>query len=272
MDDQGLWDDDDGIFYDQLITARRHRRCRSRSSRWPAMIPPLAVGIVRATGARERAPCSASGSPAVLDGRRLGRRPVRAADGRMRGEPGQRRLLLSLSSPDQLERHAWPRLFDEAEFLSPYGLRSLSACAPGPSVRDHFDGHHAPPSTTSLPSRRRRMFGGNSNWRGPVWFPLNYLFICALERYHQFFGDGLRAVEYPTGSGEKLTLDVIAADLRAGSSRSSPGAPTGGGPASAGSNGCSMTPSGGTTWSSTSTSTATTAPGSARRTRPAGPA
>jgi hypothetical protein len=57
------------------------------------------------------------------------------------------------------------------------------------------------------------MFGGNSNWRGPVWFPLNWLVISALERYHQFFGAQLK-VEYPTGSGHQLTLDAIAQDLR----------------------------------------------------------
>jgi hypothetical protein len=58
------------------------------------------------------------------------------------------------------------------------------------------------------------MFGGNSNWRGPVWFPLNYLAVSAIERYHRFFGADL-TVEYPTGSGNQLTLDAVAADLRA---------------------------------------------------------
>ena len=57
------------------------------------------------------------------------------------------------------------------------------------------------------------MFGGNSNWRGPLWFPLNYLVIAALERYYRFFGDEF-TIEYPTGSGTQLTLDKVAADLQ----------------------------------------------------------
>ena len=59
------------------------------------------------------------------------------------------------------------------------------------------------------------MFGGNSNWRGPIWMPVNYLVIDALERYQRFYGDDLE-IEYPTGSGKRLTLDLIAADLRTG--------------------------------------------------------
>jgi hypothetical protein len=57
------------------------------------------------------------------------------------------------------------------------------------------------------------LFGGNSNWRGPVWFPLNYLVVNSLDRYHQFFRDDF-TIEYPTGSGNRLTLDKVAADLQ----------------------------------------------------------
>jgi hypothetical protein len=129
----------------------------------------------------------------------------------LRGEGASQRLLLSVARPDQLER-LFGKLFDEAEFLSPHGLRALSAYH-----RDHpyeFDaeGYHSSidyepaESTTS-------MFGGNSNWRGPIWMPVNYLLVNSLERYHRFYGDDF-TLEYPTGSGQRLTLDQIAADLQ----------------------------------------------------------
>jgi hypothetical protein len=102
-------------------------------------------------------------------------------------------------------------LFDPSEFLSPYGLRSVSAFH-----RDHpyvldVEGTRAavdyePAESTS------DMFGGNSNWRGPVWFPLNYLVTSALVRYHRFFGADM-SVEYPTGSGRLHHLDAVADDL-----------------------------------------------------------
>jgi hypothetical protein len=134
-----------------------------------------------------------------------------AAQGLFQGEPGHRRLLLGVVGIDRLKR-LFTKLFDEGEFLSPYGLRSLSAFH-----RDHpyeldVEGVRAtieyePAESTTA------MFGGNSNWRGPLWFPLNWLVIGALERYHQFFGSTLQ-VEYPTGSGRQLPLDEIAQDLR----------------------------------------------------------
>jgi hypothetical protein len=131
--------------------------------------------------------------------------------GVLRGEPGHRRLLVSAVGVDRVLRLFRP-LFDPAEFLSPHGLRSLSAYH-----RDHpytldVEGVHATVDYEPAESTTA-MFGGNSNWRGPVWFPLNYLAISAIERYHRFFGPDL-TVEYPTGSGRRLTLDAVAADLR----------------------------------------------------------
>jgi hypothetical protein len=131
--------------------------------------------------------------------------------GMLRGPAGEQRLLLSLAGPDRLER-LLSRLFDEKEFLSPHGLRALSAYHREHPYVLEVEGitasidYEPAESTTAL-------FGGNSNWRGPVWFPLNYLVISALERYHRFFGDDF-TVEYPTGSGNRLTLDKVAADLQ----------------------------------------------------------
>jgi len=130
--------------------------------------------------------------------------------GLLLGSPGHERLLLSLTGPDRLRR-LLAVLFNEAEFLSPHGLRALSAWH-----RDHpytidVEGYQASidyePAESTTP-----LFGGNSNWRGPVWLPVNYLIISVLERYGMFFGDGL-TVEYPTGSGRQETLGKIAADL-----------------------------------------------------------
>jgi len=132
-------------------------------------------------------------------------------DSMLRGQAGDQRLLLSLVGPDQLRR-LLTALLNEAEFLSPHGLRALSAWH-----RDHpytidIEGYRASidyePAESTTP-----LFGGNSNWRGPVWFPTNYLVISALERYHRFFGNEF-TVEYPTGSGRQQTLGEIATDLQ----------------------------------------------------------
>lgn len=118
--------------------------------------------------------------------------------------------LLAIPSRDRLER-VLRYLLDEEEFLSPYGIRSLSRIH-----RDHpyifgvgDDAHaveYVPGESTS------GLFGGNSNWRGPVWFPVNYLLIEALERYHYFYGQTFQ-VECPRGSGRRLNLKQVADEL-----------------------------------------------------------
>ena len=189
--------------------------------------------------------------------------------GRLRGEPGKERLLLSVAGVERLQK-MFEKLFDEDEFLSPYGLRALSAYHREHPYELRLDGFSAAidyepaESTTS-------MFGGNSNWRGPLWFPLNYLLVSALERYHRFFGDEL-TVEYPTGSGNQLTLDAIGQDLEGRLISIFLVGPDGRRPASAGSSGSRAIPRGRTTWCSTSTSTATTVLGWGRPTRPPAPA
>ncbi len=201
LDTSGLWDDADGLYYDRLVTPDGEQvPVRVRSV--VGMIPALALGVVDQS-ALDRS---------VTVGKRFADLLSGPGDGAsvVRGEPGHQRRLLSLAGPDRLLR-LLGKLFDEAEFLSPHGLRALSAWH-----RDHpytidVEGYRASidyePAESTTP-----LFGGNSNWRGPVWFPVNYLVISALDRYHRFFGDDL-AIEYPTGSGRRLTLDAVAADL-----------------------------------------------------------
>ena len=204
----GVWDDRDGMFYDQIllpdgtvVPVRVHSMV--------AMIPLLASAIIDEDVVDQ----------SLVVGKRfadyLRRRGLAHAEGMeaagvLRVEGGRRRLLLGVTGLDRLRRML-STLLDPAEFLSPHGLRSLSAYhREHPYVLEVGDwqagiDYEPAESTTG-------MFGGNSNWRGPVWFPLNYLVATALERYHQFCGPEL-TVEYPTGSGSQATLDVVANDL-----------------------------------------------------------
>ncbi len=102
-------------------------------------------------------------------------------------------------------------MLDEQEFLSPYGIRSLSRLHRDQPYVLHLDGadHRVDYEPADASSG---LFGGNSNWRGPVWFPVNYLLIEALQRFHHYFGDAL-TVECPTGSGVFMTLKEVATEL-----------------------------------------------------------
>jgi hypothetical protein len=209
IDTQGLWDDADGLFYDRLVTPDGTKvAVKVRSM--VGIIPTLAAAVVDES-MLERSLIVAKKFPRLLRREGLEDADKLAGAGLLKGEPGGRRMLLGVVGVDRLER-IFTKLFDEDEFLSPYGLRAISAYH-----RDHpyeldVEGVRAtidyePAESTTA------MFGGNSNWRGPLWFPLNYLVLEALERYHRFFGDEFQ-IEYPTGSGHKLTLGAIAQDLR----------------------------------------------------------
>lgn len=122
--------------------------------------------------------------------------------------PGFR--LLAIPSRDRLVR-VLRYLLDEEEFLSPYGIRALSRFH-----RDHpyvFQAGGRELSVSYMPGESTiGLFGGNSNWRGPIWFPVNYLLVKSLQRYGRFYGDSLR-VECPIGSGQMLTLTEVAHEL-----------------------------------------------------------
>ena len=204
LEDKELYDPADAFFYDRLIASSGEStpvKVRTISG----LIPLLpAVGLPR---------------PQAAQVNRLGKRfaAIRAAwtgdgaavAGLVRDVGGHEDVLVSVLSPDSL-RAALAEFFDEAAFLSPHGLRSVSK---------RYEGH--PYSIPGMPGATvdyepaestTGMFGGNSNWRGPVWMPLNYLAVRQLVVWQRFLGDDF-TVEYPTGSGARLTLGQVAQDL-----------------------------------------------------------
>ncbi len=201
--ERGLWDDDDGFYYDVLRVGDERIPLRVRS-----MVGLLPLCAVTTLGERtlERLPDFA----ARLDwfvrhrpqfARHIDHRHVRG------GHEGR---LLALVGPDRLER-ILTRLLDPQELLSPHGVRSLSAVHRDQPFMIELGGmelgvDYAPAEGTT------GLFGGNSNWRGPVWFPVNSLVVDALRAYGRFFGDDLM-VEHPAGSGEHRSLTDVADDL-----------------------------------------------------------
>jgi hypothetical protein len=200
----GLWDEDDGFYYDHLHVDGASMRLRIRSL--VGLIPLLAVEVLE-DDLIARLPGFHKRMQWFLDHRPdLAKQITCMACGGARPE----RRLLAIPSRQRLER-VLRYMLDENEFWSPFGVRSLSRIhrdlpfvsrTLGQEQRVDYEPGE---STTSL-------FGGNSNWRGPVWFPINYLLVEALERYHHFYGPELR-VECPTGSGRLLNLQEVAREL-----------------------------------------------------------
>ncbi|HXB50638.1 MAG TPA: hypothetical protein VNW50_23005, partial [Streptosporangiaceae bacterium] len=209
LDDRGLWDEADGLYYDRLITSSGEQvSLKVRSI--VAILPALAMAIVD-QHTIDLALVVGKRFAALLAEQNMPDFATMADSGLLRGVPGNQRLLLSLAGPDRLRR-LLSVLLDEAEFLSSHGLRALSARHREHPYAIDVEGYQASidyePAESTTP-----LFGGNSNWRGPVWFPVNYLLISVIERYHLFFGDEF-TVEYPTGSGQQRTLGEVAADIQ----------------------------------------------------------
>jgi len=204
----GLWDEEDGFYYDQLRVDGRTIPLKIRSL--VGLIPLLAVEVLD-----DDALQGLGGFKKRLDWF-IEHRPDLSRQISycclLDGGEGHCHRLLAIPSRDRLER-VLRYLLDEKEFLSPYGIRSLSRYHRDRPYTFRVNGeeyrvdYEPGESTTGL-------FGGNSNWRGPIWFPINYLLIEALERYHHFYGDGLQ-VECPTGSGKLMNLKAVAAELSA---------------------------------------------------------
>ena len=206
MEDQGLWDEGDGFFYDVLHRpdgARLPVRVRSIVG----LVPLFAVTVIEPS-VLEALPGFAARMAWFEEHRPHYARAC--AHTVTAGENGRR--LLSVLPPDRLTR-VLARMLDEGEFLSAHGVRALSKWHVDHPFAMSVDGIDATvdyepgESTTGL-------FGGNSNWRGPVWFPVNHLIIGALLRFNQYLGPGF-SVEHPTGSGHRATLVDVADDIAA---------------------------------------------------------
>jgi len=199
----GLWNEEDGFYYDVLHLADRAVPLRVRSL--VGLIPLIAVEILE-----KEVIAKLPGFKKRMDWFLANRKDLARHIGYLECSAHHGHELLSIPSRERLLR-VLARMLDEQEFLSPYGLRSLSRV------------HAAEPYVLTLEGREYRvdyapgegttaLFGGNSNWRGPVWFPINFLLIEALERYAHFYGDTL-TVECPTGSGNRMTLQQVAREL-----------------------------------------------------------
>ena len=202
--DIGLWDDEDGFYYDVLhLPDGRHEPLRVRST---VGLAPLFAVATADRALMDRLPGFTARAEWLLEHRPDLARNV--AGLRERGMEG--RTLLAMVNRDRLARVLY-RMLDESEFLSPHGVRALSKYHKDrPFVfmsdgRTHTAGYEPAESTSGI-------FGGNSNWRGPVWFPINHLVIEALQVFHYYYGDDFK-VECPTGSGTWLNLWDVAVEL-----------------------------------------------------------
>lgn len=206
--DATLWDEEDGFYYDFVRRSDGQRfplRLRSLVGLLP-IFPAIGIDDAIRQALAEKAPAF------VARVRWFGDRHPEL-QGLFAEHPvanGEWRRALTLVPEDRLRR-ILSRMFDPNEFLSDFGIRSISRCyldhpfelkARGQELTVRYE-----PAESST-----GMFGGNSNWRGPIWFPMNLLLVQGLHNLHSCYGDDFR-IEYPTGSGRQLPLDDIAVDI-----------------------------------------------------------
>ncbi len=208
----GLWDNRDGFYYDHLRVNGKTEPIRLRSL--VGLMPLIAVETFKRDRI-ERIPGFRKRLNWFLANRKDLARTITymvehddavGTTDRLHSH----RFLLALPSRTRLEK-VLSYLFDEKEFFGPFGIRSMSRHHEAEPYevqigREHFAVEYAPGESTT------ELFGGNSNWRGPVWFPVNFLIMEALQRYHYFYGDTLK-VEVPTGSGNWMNLRDASREL-----------------------------------------------------------
>ncbi len=201
----GLWDEEDGFYYDQLRAGDINTPMKVRSM--VGLFPLIAVEVLQ-QDVIDKLPGFKNRLEWFLTNRGDLYHQISMMESR--ADNGSKHRLLGIPTQARLKR-VLARMLDENEFLSPFGIRSLSICH-----RDH-------PYVLRLEGQEWRiqyepgesqtgLFGGNSNWRGPIWFPANYLLMESLERYHHFYGDDFK-IECPTGSGNLMTLKEAAREI-----------------------------------------------------------
>jgi hypothetical protein len=203
INDKGLWDEQDGFYYDVLHMDSDDVPLRARSI---VDLLPLAAVTTLGPETMARLPDFMSRLQWFTTNRRVGRDAVQHMESP--AHAGWR--MLSIVDEPRLRRILAPML-DPHEFLSAHGLRALSRDHADHPLHIDVDGvmatlDYEPGESTS------GLFGGNSNWRGPIWFPVNYLLIEVLRVYHRYLGDSFR-VECPTGSGNAIDLGAVADEL-----------------------------------------------------------
>ena len=199
-----MWDEDDGFFYDVLrLPDGSATRLKVRSM--VGLLPLVALAVFEEDVLAKLPVFSAHVKQFTR------RHPELCANIHLPTQPGVAGRHMVAILPEDKLRRVLARMLDESEFLSPYGLRALS--------RVHLDQpyvfHHAGQdySVGYVPGDSDSgMFGGNSNWRGPVWLPVNYLIYTALFRLYAYYGDSFK-IECPTGSGNLMTLFEVAKEL-----------------------------------------------------------
>lgn len=199
-----LWDDEDEFFYDVLHT-KDNQRLKIKLRSMVGLIPLFAVEVLEEEIFQNNPEFS----------RRLlwflrNRPDLASLISRWHEKGRGERHLLSLLRGHRMKA-LLKRMLDPEEFLSDYGIRALSKVYEKDPFTFHADGIDF--TVTYTPGEAETtLFGGNSNWRGPVWFPVNYLIIESLQRFHHYYGSDFK-IEHPTGSGNMLTLKEIANDL-----------------------------------------------------------
>jgi Mannosylglycerate hydrolase MGH1-like glycoside hydrolase domain/Glycosyl hydrolase family 63 C-terminal domain len=198
-----LWDETDGFYYD-VLRPRRGRPFPLRVRSMVGLIPLFAVDTLESELV-DALPSFKSRLQWFIE-----QEPEFADFIETRTTATSIRRFLSLVGRDRLGR-VLSRMLDESEFLSPYGIRSLSRVHRDHPFTMHLDGASHRIGYEPAESRTG-WFGGNSNWRGPIWFPVNFLIIEALQKFHYFLGDDF-TVECPTGSARRMNLWEVSLEL-----------------------------------------------------------